>query len=326
MSKIDEIIQNIKEKTGLSEEEIDKKISETQEKLSFMVTREGAAYIVANELGLNIKEQPKSKIEIKNIISGINNLNLVARVLSISEPKEYNKNGKVGKVQYMILGDKTGKIRLVAWNDQIEILNGIKVGDKIKIEKAFTKDDGKGRVEIRITKNTIIEHTDEEIPEIKLEVPKIKLCQIKENELVKVRAALVQMFEIEPFYYACPNCRSRVRVSNEKYICKIHGEVIPEKSIFISGVIDDGTDNMRAIFFTKPALKIINLNSVEDAYIKGAEGILKIVKNILGKEFIIQGRVRKNKFYDRMEFIVTNVEEVNVQKEIEELLNNIIKG
>ena len=60
------IVNKIKEKTNLKEEEINRKVIEKQQELSNLVSKEGAAYIIAKELGLDIFPKTKRRLEIKN--------------------------------------------------------------------------------------------------------------------------------------------------------------------------------------------------------------------------------------------------------------------
>ena len=50
----DEILKKIVEKTGSSEDDIKKKIAEKQRELSNLVSKDGAAYIIAKELGIEL--------------------------------------------------------------------------------------------------------------------------------------------------------------------------------------------------------------------------------------------------------------------------------
>ncbi len=45
--------------------------------------------------------------------------------------------------------------------------------------------------------------------------------------------------------------------------------------------------------------------------------------DVIGKEFVLRGRVRKNQFTERMEFVVNEVERMDVEKEIKNLLERI---
>ena len=51
----DELINRIKEK-GFNEKEIERKINRKLEELSGLISREGAAHLIANELGIKIFE------------------------------------------------------------------------------------------------------------------------------------------------------------------------------------------------------------------------------------------------------------------------------
>ena len=53
------ILERIKEKSELSEAEIIQKIDKKLDQLSGLISKEGAAHILANELGIKIFEVPK---------------------------------------------------------------------------------------------------------------------------------------------------------------------------------------------------------------------------------------------------------------------------
>ena len=54
-----DIIQKILSSTGLGAEEVERRILEKQRELSDLVSREGAAFIVAKELGLDLIDRQK---------------------------------------------------------------------------------------------------------------------------------------------------------------------------------------------------------------------------------------------------------------------------
>jgi replication factor A1 len=65
---------------------------------------------------------------------GMSHVNLKAKILEVAEPKRvvtrYGNNASVAKV---LIGDKTGTIKLCLWNGQID---AVSVGDIIQIENA----------------------------------------------------------------------------------------------------------------------------------------------------------------------------------------------
>ena len=59
---LQDIINKIKEKTELSEAEINSKINQKLDQLSGLISKEGAAHIIANELGVKNTYQKYSEV------------------------------------------------------------------------------------------------------------------------------------------------------------------------------------------------------------------------------------------------------------------------
>lgn len=318
-----ELLQKIIEKTGLPQDEIQKKILEKQRELSNLVSKEGAAYIIAKELGLDVFPKTKRRLEIKNVIPKIRDLKLTARVIRIFEPKNFERNGKKGKVASIILGDETGNIRLSLWDNQTDIIEKLKPGMAIETFGAYTKD-GLGGVEMRLgNKGGIRILEQSELPTIdrlqkSSEIERKVIAGLKEGETAEIRASVVQLFETSIFYEICPKCESRVVKEGNEFKCSEHGKVEPTKTIVLSGIIDDGTDNIRAVFFRNVALELIGMDikqalENEDSFFENL--------NILGKEFVMIGKSRRNKMFNRLEFVVTNVKEVDIAEEANKIIN-----
>ena len=96
----------------------------------------------------------------------------------------------------------------------------------------------------------------------------------------------------------------------------------PVWGFVFSGFIDAGTASMRAVFFSDAAEKLLGMSKADAKKIfdrkKKLEAFLSLIP--LGKEFLFEGVVRRNNFFDRTEFIVNNVKSVDVKKEIERLI------
>ena len=58
----EKLIERISRTSGLEKEEIEKKVVAKQEKISGLISKEGAAQIVASELGISLDSE-KSKID-----------------------------------------------------------------------------------------------------------------------------------------------------------------------------------------------------------------------------------------------------------------------
>jgi replication factor A1 len=340
MYSLKEIIKEVEKVSKLPEEEVKKKIEEKQTELSGLVSLEGAAYIVGKELGVNLlKETRKKELKIKNVVSGMNSVDLAGRIVDVSERRDFEKGGRSGSVVNLILGDETGTIRLSLWNKEIELVDnlGIKENDVISVANCYVKEDNRGSSELRLGKFGRIEKVegvDIEIPGVEdfqrgFEEAKLKdISDLKENEYSEVRASLVQLFRRNPFFEVCPECEGRIEKSGDAWVCKDHGNVEPKHHMVISGVMDDGSGNMRVVFFRDLAEKVLG-EKTEDLKLMSSKQSdpLSIYENlnVLGKEFIIRGRTKKNQFTERTEFIANGVEALDVERESKNLLESIGK-
>ena len=60
-----------------------------------------------------------------------------AEVISIDEPREFEKFGRKGKVANAKIKDDSGEISLTLWNEDVD---KVKVGDKIKITNGYVNE------------------------------------------------------------------------------------------------------------------------------------------------------------------------------------------
>jgi len=323
-------VEKISKHSNMPEEKVRKLIEEKEEELSGLVSKEGAAYIVARETGLSLIKETKRRLKIGSIVSGLRSVDVVARIMSMFPARDFEKNGKKGSVANIMLGDDTGMIRMSLWNDEIQKINGLKEGDVIKVTKGYTKVDYKNEPELRLGKGRI-EKVDEEVglpdkKEMRKDFSVAKRSNIsdfKEGSNYETRACLVQMFRRNPFFEICPVCRSRLKEKEGKWVCDEHKEVSPNYNMVLSGIIDDGYSNIRAVFFGESAEKLFskNMQELREIAHKNMDA-LSIYDYFLalGQDFLIKGRVRRNSFTENIEFIVNSIEDIDVKKEIDNLM------
>ncbi len=65
------------------------------------------------------------------------NVEVVGEITEISEPREFSKFGKSGRVANAMLKDVSGTIKLTLWNEQID---KVKVGDKVHIKNGYVNE------------------------------------------------------------------------------------------------------------------------------------------------------------------------------------------
>lgn len=303
----DTIIKLIAENSGLAAEEIERRIEARRAKLSGLISKEGAAQIIASELGISFDKQ---KMKIANLLSGMRKINLTGKIIKMNRVVEYNKNGKSGKIGSFLLADDTSNIRIVLWDtNHISLIeNGvIKEGDTIELANGDIRNNelhlgGFGDLKLsQVVINNV---------QTKPVVQKKTIDKIQMNDSVSSRAFIVQIFG-PTFYNVCPECNKKVTETNT---CEVHGLVAPKRNSILTLIMDDGTGSIRAVLFTEQVKKLASESELENS-----DSFMNKRKDLLGKEFIIEGSVRKNRLSENLEIFVNELQEVDLDKLILEL-------
>jgi ssDNA-binding replication factor A large subunit len=329
MLTLEEILSELEKNTKYSREKLLEMIKNKQEELSGLVSMEGAGHLVARDLGVNLLIQEKRVFKINNIVKGMKNVNLKARVIQISEMREFERKDKnKGKVCNLILTDGTGEIRLTLWDKQAGIVEEGKIneGDVIEVKNAFSKENIFGGVELGLSRIARIEklEDDQSIPHqiIRTRVERIPIKNVKEGDF-EIKGNIVQIFNVNPVFQTCPQCRTKVEKTKKGFKCSEHGQVEPDNNMIISGIVDDGTDSIRTVFFRDQAKTITGLEPSVLLSMSQDEAMNLIKQNALGNEIIMRGRIQKNKIFDTLEMIVNDVKELNIEEESKKIINEL---
>jgi ssDNA-binding replication factor A large subunit len=305
MAKIplETLIQKIKDNSNLSEKDIRAKIKDKLDLLSGLISEDGAAHIIANELGIKILDD-SAKLEIKNIMPGMKSVELSARVVKKYEVRSFDKDGRKGKVGSFLAGDKGGLIRVTAWNDKADILDTLKEGDNVKIENAYSKEGFKDRVELHLgdkAKITITHGEPIEVKEFQAATRK-KITELKENEEnIEILGTIVQVFDPR-FFEVCPQCQKRTKPKDNGFSCDTHGQITPTYSYVFNLLLDDSSDNVRVVLWKNQAQRLLNISD-EEMIAKRETGFEDIKNDLLGKIVKFVGKTTKNQMFERIEFV-----------------------
>ncbi|KHO47528.1 MAG: replication factor A1 [archaeon GW2011_AR5] len=324
---LNELLKKISSESGMDEREIMDRIEEKRAELSDLISEEGAAYIVAKELGISIVKQ--ERLDISHVIPGMQNVDVVGRITKLSPVREFSTEKGSGRVANVTIADETGSVRLSLWNDEIKSIEGMETGDTIRV-RGYVKEDNLGNPEIRIGRYGAIAKSDETIATIKQtrrSAERVLIRDLSEGGYKEIRSPLIQIFESNVFYEICPQCRSRIKLDEkEDFVCADHGVIeSPDYGMIISGIADDGSESIRIVFFNENAEKILGMTTKEAKKLfdkkKKLDAILGLIP--LGREFVFEGRARRNQLFERLEFITSDVKPVDVKQEIEMILNNL---
>jgi len=302
------LVERIAKTSGLEKEEIYRKVEAKRAKLSGLISREGAAQVIAAELGINFDSE---RLKINELVPGMKKANVVGKILRMFPVREFERNGRKGKVANMFIADETSNIKVVLWDvNHIALLEKGEIvdGDVIEISNGGVREN-----EIHLGSFSELKKSSETIenPVEAMVVNERNILDFKISQGVKTRAFIVQVFDPR-FFEVCSQCGKKIHIEGENVTCAEHGKVVPEKRSLINIVIDDGTESIRSVLFHEN-VKSLGFD-VEDK-----ENLVKQKEGLLGKEMFFSGNVRKNKVFENLEFVIDRAEEINLETLIKEL-------
>lgn len=306
------MVRTISKISGLDITEIEQRIEAKKEKISGLISNEGAAQIVAAELSVSFDNE---KLKINELSSDMKRVNVIGKIINLSPVRTFTRNDQESKVANFIIADETSNTRVVLWdiNHIVMIEEGkIKVDSVVEISNANVRGD-----EVHLGSFSELKLSDEILENVRTEkiVKEKNISDLKISSNVSVRAFIVQIFDPR-FFNVCIECKKKVTPEGEGFVCSEHGKVVNEKKALINIVLDDGTETIRAVLFHERIsdLGISDLEDTENLNLKKQE--------LLGKEMLFTGSVRMNKFFDNHEFIVDGIKETNIDELIEKLEKN----
>ena len=322
-----DIIQRIKDEKTISDEELSSRIKQKMEQLSGLISKEGAAYIVANDLGVKLI-QTEGKVPIRNIVAGMRSVETAGRVVRKFDVVEFAKDDKRGKVGSFLLADETGQMRVTAWHDQTKALENFKEGDVVRIINGYVRsNNGQKELHLNDKSRVIVNPPGVEVKGVSVQTApqasRKKISELAENEQnVEVFATVVQVYD--PRYFEqCPQCRKRPVQRDDGYMCEEHGSIKPDYGYVANVVLDDGSDSIRAVMFREQMQQLFKKSDQELLAMRASiESLEPLKTELLGEQIIVKGRVVKSSMFDRLEIIANKViRDVDPKQEIERLKN-----
>lgn len=319
----EEVISKIKEKSSLSDEQIGEKIKQKLDQLSGLISKEGAAHIIANELGVKLYEQLSGRMKINKLLPGMRDVEIVGKAVQIFDIKEFQRSDGTGMVGSFIVGDETATTRIVCWGEKAKILKELEQDIIIKISNAYVRENnGRKEVHCNDKTNIVLKPTGESVEGViaRQEASRKLLSELKENEAnIEVLGTIVQVFDLR-FYNICPECRRKVLEENGTYLCQTHDRVNPSLGYILNLVIDDSTATARAVLFNRQVEQLINKTPEEMLNYKTTPDLFENIKTeLLGEYIKLRGRAQRNSLFDRIEVVANSVLQADPNEEIERL-------
>jgi ssDNA-binding replication factor A large subunit len=313
MQNYELLIERIAKSAGLEKDEVERKVEAKKAKLSGLISKEGAAQIIAAELGISFEN---ADLKISELMLGMRKVNVIGKMMNLSPVREYEKNGRSGKVVNFMLADDSGNCRVVLWdtNHIALIENGeIKEGDVVEIRNASMRD-----TEVHLSGFSEFKKSAQEMDEVVTEkvVSEATLDSAVNGQSIKARAVVVSMYEPR-FYSVCPQCNKKVTSEGEDFVCAEHGKVDAKERAILNLTIDDSTECMRTVLFSDAINTLI-----PETELKDAAKFEAFKMDMLGTEVYVSGRVNRNSLFNNLEIVGNSIEKVDVDKLISDLESN----
>jgi len=306
----EKLVEKICEKAGVDAKLVNEKIKAKVKELNGLVSEEGAAYIVASELSVNLLEGiGQKKLKITDIEVGMRGVNISGRVSRVFEVKEFKKGDKQGKVGSFIIGDDTGTIRVVIWNEQTSALEKLEQGLAVRVSGGYCRASTYSGKELHLGQRSNIEKlSDDDAKELPSadELGSAKaLGEAAPSDNIVATGTIVQAYR-PAFYNVCSECGGSMREGS----CSEHKDAKPKAQMVLSFMLDDGKICTRCVSFREVAEELAGMTP-EDAkqiIVDKSETALQEATEtrLLGEVIEVKGRMKYNQSFNRSEVIVNS--------------------
>lgn len=325
----EQIIEKIKAEKNVTTEQIEDEIKKRMDQLSGLISKEGAAHILANEMGVKLAA-PAGDIKINGLYAGIRTGEILGRVQRKFDIRDFTSGTRTGKVGSFILADETGSVRVTCWNDQTKEMDQLLENDIVLITDGAVREN-RGALEIHLTEKTKVMRNPEGktvmIGEKRQEpIIRKQISALQEGNMnIEVFGTIVQVYDLK-FFERCPVCRKKIRQIETGWQCAEHGLLKePDYGYLVNLVVDDGSGNIRVVFFSQQVQELLKKQDGEiQAYRESQQSKDKIKTDLLGEMVKVAGKAVKNQMTARLEIIANKVDMViNAEEEIARLQSEL---
>lgn len=125
------------------------------------LTDQGALFLIAGELGVQLKHLTSTDLTLKDLYVGANDITIVARVLAVYPVNEFKKKdgSGVGRYRRVNLFDRDNVVRLTIWDDNQDAirLEGIVENSPVRVSNGYVKQGLDGKPNLNLGKRGRIE-------------------------------------------------------------------------------------------------------------------------------------------------------------------------
>jgi replication factor A1 len=198
------IVDILSKRRDLSEDHILALIEEKKKEGRGLLSDEGAARLVAEELLIQTRGSELGRMQVKNLVSGLNDVSISGRVLLVWPPQQFQRrDGTPGRVMRLILVDKSGRVRCALWDRHVDVASrtGNLQGKVVRIGHAYTRQGLTDEPEVHAGDRSSIEIDPQDIPSTDFPEFKDLFTQLGDLTTASNQVNAVGIVDSEPRHY-----------------------------------------------------------------------------------------------------------------------------
>jgi replication factor A1 len=192
----------------LSREQVLSRLEKERRKTAGLISDEILLRMVAAEFGVALPKDGTLALTVsfKDLVPSLNDINATGRVVAVLPPRTF-KGRRNGKFASLLIADQSGVLRVVLWNDKVDLVerDEVKVGQIIRVSHGYTREARDSGVELHVGEKGKLEINPEnveekEYPTITKFATKIsKITQAGKNGKVNVVGTVREVFPVSTF-------------------------------------------------------------------------------------------------------------------------------
>ncbi len=272
---------------------------------------------------------------IAELTTSMRDVDIEGKVFKIFPPNTFQRDGREGRVQNIVVTDGTGTVRVTFWNDDVDKIKELQEGDVIRIKHGYIKEGYRGGVEYQVGRRAEIEINPEGTGLKDLDVSQMTFSPASgassvfiesigpdtEGKNVEVGGLIMAVTRRSPVYPACPNCRKKLEEEGGSFKCAVCGDVqTPEYRMLYKITLDDGTGSIPVTLFGEAGEELLGMTAAEAQEMISKTGnptepFDKNAHRVLGARIVVKGRVTR--FRDSIEIAASTIAFPDITAEID---------
>lgn len=310
---LEEALQLMHEKSGVSKEELQQKIKEKVEKFSGLLTEQGAVVLVSKDLRIPLPylEKKAMHVALGKLQNGMANIDVKGKVSAINPVKTFAKGEKEGKYLAVKIKDESGEALFTFWNDQVDdaLQKQIGMESEIIIQNARVKTfNNQLQLSLGFNATYTITPGKQEVQQVTVQKPKepITFANAQAGQFIQVQANVIEVLPGRGYYLQCEACKAKPRQMEEQ--CSACGRQNTVKQrLLLPLLLDDGAATMRAVAFEEQAVQLFGKKKEEIiAQLDDEKEKEKLHLELLGKRIEVSGKTKIGMDNTSIELMIGN--------------------